>query len=99
MALNKHLDPPPAAKRDNASFELLRVWVAEQGQHVSLRSGVWEDGFAWGIVLADLARHIVNAEALAGKNVDREAFLARMLEGFQAEIESPTDDAEGQLTQ
>jgi hypothetical protein len=99
MTVNKHLEPPPAAKRDNASFELLRVWIAEQGQHVSLRSGVWEDAFAWGIVLADLARHIVLAESLARKDVDREAFLARMLEGFQAEIESPTDDAEGQLTQ
>jgi hypothetical protein len=99
MALNKHLEPPPAAQRDSASFELLRVWVAEQGQHVSLRSGVWEDAFAWGIVLADLARHIVNAESLARKDVDRETFLARMLEGFQAEIESPTDDPEGQLTQ
>jgi hypothetical protein len=54
---NKFLDPPPAASRDKASFELLRVWVAEQGQHVSLRSGAWEDPFAWGIVLADLARH------------------------------------------
>ena len=99
MAINKPLEPPPAAKRDNASFELLRVWVAEQGQHVSLRSGVWEDAFAWGIVLADLARHIVHAESLAQKDLDRDAFLARLLEGFQAEIESPTDDAEGQLTQ
>lgn len=93
----KFLDPPPAASRDKASFELLRVWVAEQGQHVSLRSGTWEDPFAWGIVLADLARHIVNAEALNNKAVDKEAFLERMLEGFEAEIESPTDEAEGEL--
>jgi hypothetical protein len=99
MALSKHLEPPPAANRDTASFELLRVWVAGQGQHVSLRSGVWEDPFAWGIVLADLARHIALAESLARKEIDREAFLARVLEGFQAEIESPTDDPEGQLTQ
>jgi len=99
MAVNKHLEPPPAAMRDSASFELLRVWVAEQGQHVSLRSGVWDDAFAWGIVLADLARHIVHAESLAQKNIDTEAFLARLLEGFQAEIESPTDDPEGRLTQ
>ena len=75
MAPNKHLEPPPAAKRDAASFELLRVWIAGQGQHVSLRSGVWEDPFAWGIVLADLARHIVHAESLARKDLDQEAFL------------------------
>jgi hypothetical protein len=99
MAPNKHLEPPSAATRDAASFELLRVWIAEQGQHVSLRSGVWEDPFAWGIVLADLARHIVHAESLARKNLDQDAFFKRMLEGFEAEIESPTDDPEGQLTQ
>jgi hypothetical protein len=88
----KYLDPPPAAGRDKASFELLRVWVAEAGQHVSLRSGAWEDPFAWGIVLADLARHIVNAEAMNNANLDREAYLHRLLEGFEAEIESPTDE-------
>ena len=99
MASNKLLEPPPAATRDAASFELLRVWIAEQGQHVSLRSGVWEDPFAWGIVLADLARHIVNAESLTRKDLDQNVFLKRLLEGFAAEIESPTDDPEGQLTQ
>lgn len=97
MAAEKFLNPPPAATRDKASFELLRVWVAEQGQHVSLRSGVWEDPFAWGIVLADLARHIVNAEAISRKDIDRDAFLARILEGFEAEIESPTDEPEGEI--
>ena len=99
MASNKFLDPPPAAARDKASFELLRVWVAEQGQHVSLRSGAWEDPFAWGIVLADLARHIVNAELLHRKDMDEVAFLERLLEGFQAEIDSPTDEPEGEITQ
>ena len=99
MASNKFLDPPPAAARDKASFELLRVWVAEQGQHVSLRSGAWEDPFAWGIVLADLARHIVNAESLHRKDLNEVAFLERMLEGFQAEIDSPTDEPEGEITQ
>ena len=94
----KFLEPPPAASRDKASFELLRVWVAEQGQHVSLRAGAWEDPFAWGIVLADLARHIVNAEAMAREDLDKDAYLERMLEGFQAEIDSPTDEPEGELS-
>lgn len=98
MGSNKYLAAPPAAARDAASFELLRVWIAEHGQHVSLRSGVWEDAFAWGIVLADLARHIVHSESLARKGLDADAYLKRMLEGFQAEIESPTDKAEGELT-
>ena len=99
MAIGKSLELPPAAARDKAAFELLRVWVAEQGQHVSLRSGAWEDPFAWGIVLADLARHIVTAEALHRSDVDKHAFLERILEGFHAEIESPTDEPEGVMVQ
>jgi hypothetical protein len=90
MASQKFLDPPPAAARDKASFELLRVWIADGGQHVSLRPGTWEDPFA---------RHIVNAEALHREDVDEIAFLERMLEGFQAEIDSPTDEPEGEITQ
>jgi hypothetical protein len=99
MATAKFLDPPPAATRDKASFELLRVWVAEQGQHVSVRSGAWEDPFAWGIVIAELARHIAHAKSLQNSGVDTEAFLERMLEGFQAEIDNPTDEPEGEITQ
>jgi hypothetical protein len=101
MAPSKHLDIPPAASRDKASFEVLRVWIAEQGQHVSIRSGAWEDPFAWGIVLADLARHIALAHELQHPNeeTDLDAFVARLLEGFHAEIENPTDEPEGEITQ
>jgi hypothetical protein len=99
MAANKHLDPPPAAVRDTAAFELLRVWIADQGQHVSIRPGAWEDPFAWGIVLADLARHLANAHVLQHKDADEDAFLARLLEGFHAEIENPTDEPEGEIEQ
>lgn len=51
---------PDAAKRDPKSLELLRVWIADNNQHVSLRTGVWDDPAEWGLMLADLARHIVN---------------------------------------
>ena len=99
MGAEKVLTIPEVAQRDKASFEVLRVWIAEQGQHVSIRSGAWEDPFAWGIVLADLARHIVNAESMHRKDFDEEAFLERLLEGFQAEIDSPTDEPEGEIKQ
>jgi hypothetical protein len=99
MGSEKILSVPPAAQRDKASFEVLRVWIAEQGQHVSIRSGAWEDPFAWGIVLADLARHIALAHELQGEAVDKDAFLERLLEGFTAEIDNPTDEPEGEVTQ
>ena len=99
MASDKVLSIPPVAQRDKASFEVMRVWIAEQGQHVSIRSGAWEDPFAWGIVLADLARHIALAHQLQNEDTDTDAFLARLLEGFQAEIDNPTDEPEGEVTQ
>ena len=99
MASDKSLAPPPAAQRDKAAFEVLSVWIAEQGQHVSLRSGAWEDPFAWGIVLADLARHITNAHHMQNESIDKDAFLDRLLEGFEAEIDNPTDEPEGEVTQ
>jgi len=99
MAPDKRLTLPPAAQRDKAAFEVLTVWIAEHGQHVSIRSGAWEDPFAWGIVLADLARHITNAHILQHPETDKENFFARLLEGFHAEIENPTDEPEGEVSQ
>lgn len=99
MGSEKVLSVLPAAQRDKASFEVLRVWIAEQGQHVSIRSGAWDDPFAWGIVLADLARHIALAHELQGEAVDKDAFLERLLEGFTAEIDNPTDEPEGEVAQ
>jgi hypothetical protein len=99
VASDKTLAIPPAAQRDKASFEVLRVWIAEQGQHVSIQSGAWEDPFAWGIVLADLARHIALAHKLQSQTADPDAFLDRLLEGFHAEIDNPTDEPEGEVTQ
>ena len=99
MASQKFLDIPAAAQRDKASFEVMRVFIAEQGQHVSIQSGAWEDPFAWGIVLADLARHIALAHQMQNPKVDQDAFMERLLEGFQAEIENPTDEPEGEITQ
>jgi hypothetical protein len=99
MASQKVLDIPAAAQRDKASFEVMRVWIAEQGQHVSIQSGAWDDPFAWGIVLADLARHIALAHQMQNSKTDPETFIERLLEGFQAEIENPTDEPEGEITQ
>jgi hypothetical protein len=98
MGSEKVLSIPPVAQRDKASFEVLRVWIAEQGQHVSIRSGAWDDPFAWGIVLADLARHIALAHEMQDQKIDKQAFLERLLEGFSAEIDSPTDEPEGEVT-
>ena len=88
MAQSDQLRVPDAARTDPKSFELLRVWVAHQDQHISLRAGVWEDPAAWGTMLADLARHIANAFETY-ENRDAIQALASIRAGFESEIQSP----------
>jgi hypothetical protein len=93
------MDPlpvPPAAKINTDSTEILRLWkVPEVGQQVILRHDAWEDPAAWGLMLADIARHVARAHAQEGQN-ESEVFQ-RILAGFRAEIESPTDTPRGEI--
>jgi len=71
-------------------MELVRIWIVDGNQHVSISGNLWRDPAAWGLMLVDLAKHIANAYAQHGE--DREAMLKRILAGVLAEIESPTDE-------
>ncbi|HTW94650.1 MAG TPA: DUF5076 domain-containing protein [Tepidisphaeraceae bacterium] len=96
MADSDQLLIPNAAKTDPKSFEVLRVWVANKGQHVSLRAGVWKDPASWGLMLADLARHVANYYQQA-EGLDRARTLQRIKAGLDAELGSPTDEPTGQI--
>jgi Domain of unknown function (DUF5076) len=86
MAESDQILVPEVAKNDPGSFEILRVWVANNGEHVSLRVGVWEDPASWGFMLADLAGHLVNSyEQDAG--LDRVATMRRIKFAFNAKVE------------
>ncbi len=89
---DKQLAIPDVALQDASSFELLRVWVARQSQQITLRPGVWQDPTAWGVMLADLARSIVKVHEENDEDLDAEAFLASLLEGFDTEIEAVLDE-------
>jgi hypothetical protein len=88
------MTPPPAAIDDVKSFEIARLWVASNGQHVAFRTDVWPDPAAWGIVLADLARHVALAYQREGDH-DVDDVLERVLAGFHTELETPTDSQDG----
>jgi hypothetical protein len=96
MSHRDYLDIPDAVRSDPDSFELLRVWIAHGGQHVTLRTGGWDDPAAWGIMLADVARHVANAYHQE-KGLDRAASLERIKAGLYVEFESPTDEPTGGL--
>jgi hypothetical protein len=96
MAQSDQLRVPDPARTDAKSFELLRVWIAHQDQHISLRVGVWQEPEAWGMMLADLARHIAAAFEQSEKR-DPIEMLQRIRAGFEAEIASPTEEVHGEI--
>jgi hypothetical protein len=96
MSTARQLRIPDAALRDEKSYEIARVWVAEKAEHVSLLIGTWDDPVAWGIVLADLARHVANGYA-QDKGLERSEILQRIRSAMIAELEGPTDEPTGTL--
>lgn len=88
---------PEAARKDLKSIELLRVWSAGEQQHVSIRVGVWDDPAAWGLMLADLARHIANSYGKE-RGLDQPKTLDRIRAAMDAELASQTDEPWGQIS-
>ena len=96
MSASRQLSIPDAALRDDKSYEIARIWVAEKAEHVSLLIGSWDDPVAWGIVLADLARHVANGYE-QDKGLDRGETLQRIRAAMSAELEDPTDNPTGTM--
>ena len=84
------IDVPEQVKSDASAEDLLRVWGTSEGQVFSVRLERWDDPAAWGILLADLARHIARSYAEAGSRAADDA-LQRLLAGFRAEIPLGSD--------
>jgi hypothetical protein len=85
------LTPPAAAAEDPKSFEIARLWMADDAQHVVLRTELWPDPAAWGIVLADLARHVAVSYQRSSGYGAGEA-LERVLTGLRAGLEAPGEE-------
>jgi hypothetical protein len=86
---NNALETPPVAESDPQAVEVLRVWaVPGKPQQLTLRT-TWKDSGAWGLLLADVAKHAANAYANEGADVN--VTLARIRALFDAEMSSPTD--------
>lgn len=90
------LDPPALASQAEAR-EVLRVWITPEWSkmQVALLTHA-PDPATWGIVLADIARHVAKAYELAGTVPENEA-LSRIKKLLDAEWNAPTDMPEGKL--
>jgi hypothetical protein len=98
----KQLPIPEAAVDDPNAVEMLRVWIAQRGLHCSINVGVYDgsqvsEEKAWGIILADTARHVADA-LKAGYNKDADAVLKRIRDHFLSELDDPTSGTKGSFS-
>jgi hypothetical protein len=89
---------PTEAELDADAGELLRAWVVKGALHCSIKPTIWPDPGNWGILLADVARHVARAIQLHDGRLPTET-VARITQVFNVEIETPTDKPDGEFHQ
>jgi Domain of unknown function (DUF5076) len=92
---------PPAATRDANSIQVVSAWIADEGLHCTLNIGFFsEQGHnepkAWGIVLADMVRHIANA-LHEDHHKETSKTISEIVDALHEELNSPTSKAEGEF--
>jgi len=91
VSVVKEMPLPPAAKEPAKAQEILRVWIIgdQHAMHVSIDVAAFNDSRAWGVVLADLARHIANSyERMAVAPAPK--VLNSIAAQFVMEVDKPT---------
>ena len=79
---------PPTAL-EQGGVEVLRAAIVGGGLHVSLRPA-FEDPEAWGMMLADITRHVARMYAKEGP-LTEDQVIERVRTIYEAEMDSPTD--------
>lgn len=95
------LTVPPAAQRDENAVQMLSAWIAERGLHCSLNIGMWHaqgraEVPAWGVLLADVIRHVSNAiqEQRGTPHAD---VVLEIMDSLHAELDEPTSAVHGRF--
>ena len=82
------LHVPPAAL-EQGGVEVLRAVIIDGALHVSLRRA-FDDAEAWGMLIADVTRHVARVYAQEGKFREEET-VERIRALYDAEMDAPTD--------
>jgi hypothetical protein len=82
------LHVPPAAL-DQGGVEVLRAVIIDGALHVSLRRA-FDDAEAWGMLIADVTRHIARIYAKESA-LSEDQVIERVRSIYDAEMDSPSD--------
>ena len=92
------LHVPEDAVQDPSSVEMLRAWVAGGNLQCTLNigAGPFDDPSTWGLLLADVTRHVANAHC-ERDGADPEEVAAAIFQLYYDELMSPTDELVGEF--
>jgi hypothetical protein len=81
---------------------MLSAWIAERGLHCTINIGFFagqghKEPKAWGIFLADVIRHIANAQN-EETGASPAGTVQELLDSLNTELEAPTSKAEGSFS-
>ena len=81
---------------------MLSAWVAKSGLHCTLNIGMWEaqghdEACGWGILLADVVRHIANA-LNEERGVPLDKTTDAVVDMLMKELGSPTSTPKGSFS-
>ena len=79
---------PPTAL-EQGGVEVLRAAIVDGGLHISLRRA-FDDPEAWGMLIADVTRHVARIYATEDKFREDET-IERIRAIYEAEMDAPTD--------
>ena len=91
--LTKELVIPPGIEGDPAAAEVLRAWLAHGDLHCTLKPTIWPDPSAWGMLLADVARHV--ADAVTKKGQSRDEVIESIRDAFEEALDAQDVESEG----
>jgi hypothetical protein len=86
--MNTPLPTPAETRTARDAKEIASVWLVDETPTYVLGDPKWDDVAAWGIVIADLARHVAAAYSGGRATTEREV-LKRIRAGFEVELDSP----------
>jgi hypothetical protein len=90
MSRLDELDIPAGVDRETGAQELVRFWVSDGADHVSLKVGLFKDEdepAIWGCVAADIVKHAVRAMMQDAPGRTESGLVAEIEKAFRARLE------------
>jgi len=99
VTLVNELELPRGVDGNEAADEFIRFWIDDRDEYVSLRVGSLGENEPnqWGMMLADLSLHIINALKQNGSTDTDDALRLQLEQGYVGRLKAKNASISGSL--